>query len=55
MVETDSPYLAPVPKRGRRNEPAYVVHVAEMLATLHSVDVDDVVAATGANAEALFF
>jgi TatD DNase family protein len=55
MVETDSPYLAPVPNRGRRNEPSYVRHVAEMIATLHEVDVEAVAAATGANAEALFF
>ena len=34
MIETDAPYLAPVPKRGRRNEPAFVAHVAAALARL---------------------
>ena len=55
MVETDSPYLAPVPRRGRRNEPAYVRHVAEMLAALHGAEVEEVAETTGTNAEALFF
>lgn len=39
LVETDSPYLAPVPMRGKRNRPAYVRHTAEMLAQLRGVDV----------------
>ena len=34
LIETDSPYLAPVPFRGKRNDPSYVVHVAEKIATL---------------------
>jgi TatD DNase family protein len=38
LVETDSPYLAPVPLRGKRNEPAFVVHTAAVLAGLHQVD-----------------
>lgn len=38
LVETDSPYLAPVPKRGKQNEPAFVVHTAERLAELKGVD-----------------
>lgn len=38
IVETDAPFLTPVPHRGKRNEPAYVVHVARALATLKSVD-----------------
>ena len=37
LVETDAPYLAPVPNRGKRNEPAYVVHTAATLATLCGV------------------
>jgi TatD DNase family protein len=55
MVETDSPYLAPMPYRGKRNEPAYVVHVADMLAELHETTRDAVVKATAANARDLFF
>jgi TatD DNase family protein len=38
LVETDAPFLAPTPKRGQRNEPAYVVHTASILASLHNVD-----------------
>jgi len=55
MVETDSPYLAPVPNRGKRNEPAFVRHVAQSLAAIHDTSIDDVVARTGANAGSLFF
>lgn len=54
LIETDSPYLAPVPHRGRRNEPAYVVEVARMLAELHDVALDEVLAATASNARELF-
>ncbi len=50
MVETDSPYLAPVPHRGRRNEPAHVVHVAEAVARLLDQSLDDVARTTSANA-----
>jgi TatD DNase family protein len=55
MIETDSPYLAPVPHRGRRNEPAHVVQVAHALAALHSVGIEDVAVATNAVADRLFF
>lgn len=54
LVETDSPYLAPVPVRGRRNEPAFVVHTAACLAPVHGVDVDTVARHTTANARKLF-
>lgn len=54
LIETDSPYLAPEPRRGRRNEPAYVIEVARTLAELHGVDVDDVVRTTARNARELF-
>jgi len=54
MVETDSPYLAPAPHRGKRNEPAYVVRVAERLAELHGVGLERVIEATGRNAADLF-
>jgi TatD DNase family protein len=55
LLETDSPYLAPVPYRGRRNEPAYVAYVAEVVAELHATTIENVAAVTGAAAERLFF
>ena len=54
LIETDSPFLAPVPKRGQRNEPAFVVHVAELLATLRGVTLEELADQTKANAERLF-
>jgi TatD DNase family protein len=54
LVETDGPYLAPVPYRGSRNEPAYVRRVAEQVARVRGLDVDAVIAATGANAARVF-
>lgn len=54
LVETDSPYLAPTPYRGKTNEPAYVRHVAEEIARLRGVSFDDVALATTANACRLF-
>jgi len=54
LIETDSPYLAPVPFRGKRNEPAYVAHVAAGIARLRGLSVDDVGAATTANFFRLF-
>jgi TatD DNase family protein len=54
LVETDSPYLAPEPRRGRRNEPAYVRHVGERLAAERGVDADQLAAATTAAFRALF-
>lgn len=50
LVETDSPYLAPVPVRGRRNEPANVAHVVRRLAEIRDTDPQDVAAATFDNA-----
>ncbi len=55
MVETDSPYLAPQPYRGKRNEPAYVCEVAKVLAELRGVSIETVAEITSANAESLFF
>ena len=49
LLETDAPYLAPHPMRGRRNEPAFVAHVAQRLAELLGVDVGELAAATTAN------
>jgi TatD DNase family protein len=54
LVETDSPYLAPVPHRGRRNEPAYVVHTAAVLAQTLGVPIDVVAENTTRNARTLF-
>ena len=49
LVETDAPYLAPVPKRGKRNEPALVVHTARKLAELRGVDFEEVCRVTSEN------
>lgn len=54
LIETDSPYLAPVPHRGRSNEPAYVVHVAEEIARLRGISVEEVALATRRNFFRLF-
>ena len=54
LIETDSPFLAPVPHRGKRNEPANVVHVAETIATLRGVDVTTIGEAARANFARLF-
>jgi len=54
LIETDSPYLAPVPRRGKPNEPRYVRHVAEMLAEIRQLPVDDIIAHTGRNYQQLF-
>lgn len=54
LVETDSPYLAPVPKRGKSNRPAYVRHVAEYLAELRGESFDALAAATTHNFKQLF-
>jgi TatD DNase family protein len=54
LVETDSPYLAPVPLRGKRNEPANVVHTAECLAGLHGISFQEICERTSRNARALF-
>lgn len=49
LIETDSPYLAPTPHRGKRNEPAFVVHVAQAIADIHGVDLASVLHQTGQN------
>ncbi len=54
LIETDSPYLAPIPHRGKRNEPAHVAHVAAKLAELRGITVEQAVASTAANARRLF-
>lgn len=54
ILETDAPYLAPVPFRGKRNEPSYAKLVAEKLASLLTMSLEEVAAITSANAEKLF-
>ncbi|MFC7400199.1 TatD family hydrolase [Chelatococcus sp. GCM10030263] len=54
LVETDAPYLAPEPFRGKRNEPAHVVHTARVLAEVKGVSVPELTVATTANVERLF-
>lgn len=54
VLETDSPYLAPEPYRGRRNEPAFIAATATCLAKLFQTGIADIIARTGANAAALF-
>jgi TatD DNase family protein len=54
LIETDSPYLAPVPYRGKPNEPAYVSHVGRFIAQLRGIDAEQLGAATSANFFRLF-
>ena len=54
LIETDSPYLAPIPYRGKLNSPAYVPHVAKALADLKGVSVEELAAQTTANCKRLF-
>jgi len=54
MVETDAPYLAPEPMRGRRNEPSYIVHTVRRLAELRGVSPEDIMRITTLNAKRLF-
>ena len=54
LVETDAPYLAPVPMRGKRNEPAFVAHTAAAMASLKGVSVDELAGATTDNFFRLF-
>ncbi len=54
MLETDAPYLAPEPHRGKRNEPVYVCEVAAKIAQLKGVSIEEVESATDENAEKLF-
>ena len=54
LLETDAPFLTPVPQRGKRNEPAYVQHVAHVIAKVRGQPVEEIAQQTTRNAEALF-
>lgn len=54
LIETDSPYLAPMPYRGKTNSPAYVPYVAKQIAAVRGMPVEDIAALTSANFDALF-
>jgi TatD DNase family protein len=54
VLETDSPYLAPAPHRGNRNESAYTVLVAEKLAALYQVPIEEIARITTENAQTVF-
>ena len=54
LIETDSPFLAPVPQRGKRNEPAFVLHIADKIAEIHMTTLEQVANITTANAARLF-
>lgn len=54
VLETDAPYLAPTPKRGKRNEPAFMQITAEKLATIFDVSVQEIIEKTSNTARSLF-
>ena len=54
LIETDCPYLTPIPYRGKRNEPAYVVEVARCLAGLHGVELEEMGRTTSENFNRFF-
>jgi TatD DNase family protein len=54
VLETDSPYLAPIPFRGKRNESSYIVNVVDKLAQIYSLSANDIAAITTENSKAIF-
>jgi len=54
VLETDAPYLTPVPFRGKRNESSYLIHIAQKLAEVKGVSIEEVAAITTANAQKIF-
>ena len=54
IIETDAPYLPPTPFRGKRNEPSYIIHVAEKLAGIFEIGIDEIAKITTENANKLF-
>ena len=54
LLETDAPYLTPVPHRGKRNEPSFIIHTAKKVAEIKKVSLEDVAQMTSGNAMNLF-
>jgi TatD DNase family protein len=54
LLETDAPYLAPVPKRGKRNEPSFMIQTAQVVADLKGVSMEELAEVTTGNFERLF-
>ena len=54
LIETDAPYLSPVPNRGKQNEPAFIIHTARQIAELRGCSVEDIACITSSNAKKLF-
>lgn len=54
LLETDAPYMAPVPNRGKRNESRYITHVADLLAEIYDCSTHEIISITNANAKQLF-
>jgi TatD DNase family protein len=54
VLETDSPYLAPVPFRGKPNESSYLVYIAEKLSEIYQVSVEEIAKVTSANSVSIF-
>ena len=54
VLETDAPYMAPVPMRGQRNEPSYIVHVIDKLAAAYDVSTEEICRQTNENVERIF-
>ena len=54
LIETDSPYLAPIPKRGKRNEPLFVTYTAKEISRLRGIELEELAVAVSANTERLF-
>ena len=54
LIETDAPFLAPVPHRGTENAPYNLPHIAQKIASIKNISVDEVIATTSANARQLF-
>ena len=55
LVETDSPFLAPVPMRGKKNEPSYIKHTVKKLSEIKNIDLPEMINITTCNFEKLFF